>query len=283
MSNKPKVGYFLMVNSDRLAEVVALLAERDEEFVAFNSGRLTVDGKEEIIWELSYLKSVLGYTETEKINKAVDRAKIAASTAGMSLKDNFIDGDLFSKPGEIYVTKYAALLIAMNADVSKPNVALAQHYFAIQVDKQQLEDEKRLKTRLNVATENNKLSGVAQEKGVTDFKKFNGMGVSALYGGRTVSQIQKQKGLMKHEQYLDFAGSEELAANLFRITQTAAALRRQECESEDLACHTHKKVGENVRKVIMDAGNTPPELLPKAQHKVDTKVATRIKKTISSS
>jgi len=269
-----------MVNSNRLAEVVAMIAERDQEFADFNAGRMTVDGKEETIWKLSYLKSVLGYEEDESIQKAVDRAKIAASTAGIMIKENFIDGDLFSQPGDIYVTKYAALMIVMEADVRKENVALAKNYFALQVDKQWLEDEKRLKARLDVTTENNNLTGVAQEVGVKDFAKFNGMGIYGLYGNRNKKQIQQMKGLKPSQHYLDYAGSEELAANLFRITQTAGALRRQECQSEELACHTHKRVGEVVRKAILDAGNTPPELLPKAAEKVDTKVATRVKKKL---
>lgn len=269
-----------MVNTDRLAEVVALMAERDEEFCDFNDGKLKATGVEETIWALSNLKQLMGYADDEKVDKAVNKAKISASNSDMSIKDNFIEGDLFSAPGEVFVTKYAALLIIMNADVRKPAVSLAQHYFALQVDRQQLEDEKRLKARLDVASENSKLNGAAQESGVVDFQKFNGMGIAALYGNRNVGQIQKMKGLKKHEHYLDFAGSEELAANLFRITQTAAALRRQNSKSEQKACETHQAVGRSVRKVIIDAGNTPPEQLPKATHNVNTRVATRVKKSI---
>lgn len=270
-----------MVNTERLAEVVALMAERDEEFSEFNEAKLKATGVEENVWALSNLKRLMGYGEDEKVDKAVNKAKIAASNSEMSIKENFIEGDLFSAPGEVFVTKYAALLIIMNADVRKPAVSRAQHYFALQVDRQHLEDEKRLKTRLDVASENSKLNGVAQESGVNDFLKFNGMGIAALYGNRNVGQIQKMKGLKKHEHYLDFAGSEELAANLFRITQTAAALRRQQGKSEQKACETHEAVGRNVRKVIMDAGNTPPEQLPKATHNVNTRVATRVKKAIT--
>lgn len=269
-----------MVNSDRLAEVVALLAERDEEFTPFKDGQQKLPDHDEVLWELTYLKSVLGYEENENIAKAVNRAKVTAEAGGVSIKENFVAGDLFSKPGEIYLTKYAALLVTVHADVNKPRVALAKHYFAIQVDRQQLENEKRIRTRLDVTTENNKLTDAAKEKGVSDFQKFNGMGIAALYGGRNVAEIRKMKGLKAGQQHLDYAGSEELAANLFRITQTAAALRRQEVKSEAQSCRTHSDVAANVRRVIVDAGNTPPEQLPVSDQKVDTRLSTKVKKSI---
>jgi DNA-damage-inducible protein D len=269
-----------MANTDKLAEVAALLAERDEEFRPFELAKVAAD-TEEPYWALSDLKRLLGYGPTESIDKAVNKAKVSASNAGISIREHFRDGTLFDHPGEVFVSKYAAILIAMNADVRKTPVAVAQNYFALQVDRQRLEDEKRLRGRFDVATENHKLQGVASEAGVNDFKKFNGVGVSALYGGRSVIQIQAMKGLGAAQSYLDYAGSEELAANLFRITQTAAALRRQEAKSEALACGTHQKVARGVRQAIIDAGNTPPEQLPPAKTKID-KLATEVKRTLKS-
>lgn len=267
-----------MANTDKLTAVVAMLAERDEEFRPLELAKLPIDITEPL-WALSALKAFLGYGENESIDKAVNRAKISAGNAGFSIKEHFRDGTLFDHPGETFITKYAAALIAMNGDVRKPNVAIAQSYFALQVDRQQLEDEKRLKGRLDVANENHKLSGVAAQAGVNDFKKFFGIGVSALYGGKSVAQIQHGKGLGKSQPYLDYAGSEELAANLFRITQTAAALRRQDETSESKACDTHKKVALGVRQAIMAAGNTPPERLAPAKTKIDA-VATEVKKKL---
>lgn len=270
-----------MANTDRLAEVAALLAERDETFRPFEQAQLILEGSEEPLWAVSQIAELLGYGDGENIIKAVNKAKVSAGNAGISLKENFFDGTMFDQAGEIFVTKYAALLIIMNADVRKPAVGIAQSFFALQVDKQRLEDEKRIKTRLDVVTENSKLNGVAKTVGVQDFQKFNGVGVSALYGGKTVAAIQHGKGLKKSQHYLDYAGSEELAANLFRITQTAAALRRQTKSSETVACHTHREVGKNVRRVIIQSGNTPPENLPAATSKVDS-LATQVKKNLKS-
>lgn len=267
-----------MANSDKLAEVVALLVERDEVFEPFESAK-TPNGTEEPLWSMATLKELLGYAPDESLDRAINDAKIVAGNSKISVLKNFVDGSIVGHPGELFVTKYAAYLIVMRADVSKPNVAMAQTYFARQVDRQEMENEKRLKSRLDVATENHKLNGVAKVAGVSDFMKFHGVGVAALYGGNTVAQIQAMKGLKRSEQHLDFAGSEELAANLFRITQTAAALRRQTTPSEQQACDTHKKVGAGVRAAIVEAGNLPPERLPKADMNIG-KVATKVKKRL---
>jgi DNA-damage-inducible protein D len=269
-----------MANTDKLAEVVAALAERDEEFKPLQE--VARDGADhEKLWSVSHLKKLLGYSSDESIETAVNRAKIAASNSGISIKENFRDGSLFDQPGELFVTKYAAYLIVTGCDAHKPNVALALTYFALQVDRQALEDEKRLRGRLDVATENHKLAGIASDRGVTDFAKFNGVGVSALYGGKCVKQIVDMKRLPKGASYLDYSGSEELAANLFRITQTAAALRRQEMKDEALSCRTHAQVASGVRRAIIAAGNTPPELLPAATKKIDS-LATEVSKKLCS-
>ena len=269
-----------MANTDKLAEVAAMLAERDEDFRPFELAKVASDS-DECYWSISDLKELLGYEQHESLDKAINRAKISASNAGISIKEHFCDGTIFDHPGEMYFSKYAAVLVTINADVTKTRVAIAQNYFALQVDRQRLEDEKRIKTRFDVANENSKLQGAAKEAGVSDFQKFNGVGVAALYGGHNVRQIQAMKGLQSNQQYLDFAGSEELAANLFRITQTAAALRRQNVKSEPMACHTHRQVGKAVRDVIIKAGNKPPEKLPPAATKID-KVATEVKKKLKS-
>ncbi len=270
-----------MANTDKLAEVTAMLAERDDDFRDLERLKVSGEAGEENAWRLRDLQGVLGYADQERqFSKVVNLAKTAAGKSEMPVREHFIDGDLFSQPGEMYVTKYAAMLIVFNADPNKRPVAIAQTYFALQCDRQCLEDEKRIKSRLDVATENQKLQGVAKGAGVEDFQKFNGMGVSALYGGLAVRQILVRKGLKRTDSYLDFAGSEELAANLFRITQTAAALRRQGRVGETTACQTHQTIGEGVRRAILAAGNLPPEALPPARLSID-RTATKVKKSLT--
>lgn len=260
-----------MADGNKLTEVCALLAERDDDFRPFQAAA-NVHDKEtgEHYWPVSKLAELLRLTKPASTETALNRAKVAAGKAQMPLRDHFRDGSIFDVAGETFLSKYAAYLFTMNCDPNEGNVGLAQVYFALQIDRQQLEDEKRIKTRLDVATEGTKLNGVAKEKGVQDFQKFNGMGIQGLYGGLNVAQIKTMKGLDQKVSHLDFAGSEELAANLFRITQARAALARQGVRSESAACATHKKVAEGVRKAIVDAGNTPPEKLPASSLKIDT-------------
>jgi DNA-damage-inducible protein D len=130
----------------------------------------------------------------------------------------------------------------MSADAQKEEVAVAQTYFALIIDSQALEDDKRIRARYEVNDENRRLQGAARSSGVEDFRAFNGSGVSALYGGLSVSIIQARKGLKKGQHYLDFAGSEELAANLFRITQTRAALERQGASQKHDTVSTRRRI-----------------------------------------
>ncbi len=269
-----------MADGNRLAEVCALLAERDQEFGDIRRVATAPDPESgEVFWSLSALTEVLQLEKRAAVDTAVARAKVAAGKADIPIREHFRDGSMFDKPGEMYLSKYASYLFVVNCDPNDGQVGLAQVFFALQVDRQRLEDEKRLRTRLDVTTETNKLTGVAKERGVVDFQKFNGMGVQGLYGGLTVAQIKTRKSLPQSANHLDFAGSEELAANLFRITQTRAALARQGVRSELLACQTHKAVAEGVRKVIKEAGNTLPEALPACSLKID-QLATQTKRKI---
>ncbi len=270
-----------MVHADKLAEVTALLAERDEDFRPFDNAQVSLAGRDEPLWCLDDLKRLLGYGPEESIDGALNRAKTAAATAGISLRENFVAGDALGLPGALYLSKYAATLVTMHADPGKPGAARAQSYFALQVNRQALEDERRVRTRLAVADENKKLSGVAKTMGVKRFAKFHSAGVEALYGGLHIDTIRSLKGLGRKDHYLDFAGSEELAANLFRITQTAAALRRQPIQSGRVANDTHARVAQAVRNVIIEAGNTPPEQLPPARESVD-RVAAEVKQRVLS-
>lgn len=271
-----------MADTSRLAEVVAMLAERDQDFRPIEEAADGLDEETgEVYWPITHLMQVLGVSKQRKATDALNRAKVAASKADLDLRAHFVDGGIFDDQGEVYLSKYAAYLVTINCDPNEGSVGVAQVYFALQLDRQYLEDEKRLRTRLDVATEQHKLTGVAKDKGVQDFAKFNGMGIQGLYGGLNASQVRTKKGLTKSANHLDFAGSEELAANLFRITQTRAALLRQGQKSERLACQTHKTVAAGVRQAIMDAGNTPPEELPASKLKID-RLATKTKQRLTS-
>lgn len=267
----------MVKQSDRLAEVYAMLEARDQEFSSFKDSMYDAEGT--AIWDLAELETLLGYGPGDPIAPAVSRAKIALAKSQMKIGEHFVDGEQLGQPGRTFVTRVGAIMIAMHADPNKEEVATAQTYFALLLDSQALEDEKRIRARFEVNDENRRLQGAARASGVFDFAKFNGAGVSALYGGLSVAIITARKGLKPNQSYLDFAGSEELAANLFRITQTRAALEREGDIGERAAVETHRKIGRGIRKTILDAGNTPPEALPAAAESIN-KVAARKKKEL---
>ena len=125
-----------------------------------------------------------------------------------------------------------------------------------------IEDEKRFYQRNLTKKGNYSLNQTAKKAGVKNFDQFHNSGYKGLYNGETADDIAKRKGLRYREDILDNMGSEELAANLFRITQTESRLKKDNIQGEKEANETHYDVGKKVRKAIADIGGTMPEDLP---------------------
>ena len=217
---------------------------------------------------------------TKKIfEKIINKAKISCENSGISVFEHFIDVNKLSKRAnnaevlirDYKLTRYACYLIAQNGDPRKEVIALAQTYFAIQTRKQEItekeyslltEDEKRFYQRNLTRKGNYSLNQTAKRAGVKNFDKFHNSGYKGLYNGETADDIAKRKGLRYREDILDNMGSEELAANLFRITQTESKLKRDNISTEKEANTTHYNIGKNIRDVIAKNGGTMPEDLP---------------------
>jgi len=241
-------------------------------------------------WSSRDLARALDYADYRNFVKVIEKAKEACANSGEVIHNHFGDatemveiGSGAEKPVEtVYLSRYACYLIIQNSDPSKEVVALGQTYFAIQTRRQEktdqrMEDSKRLYLRSEIKTHNVSLAEAAENAGVENYGKFQNYGYKGLYGGLDVSDIHKKKGLKKSQKILDHMGSEELAANLFRATQTDAKLRREKVQGEMNASLTHYAVGQKVRKTIEELGGTMPEELPAADG--ICKVKTRIKKT----
>ena len=237
------------------------------------------DGEE--FWSARDLSRVLEYTQWRNFSKVIDKAMLACKNSGYKLSDHFAD---FSKMVEIgsgahrskidyELTRYACYLIVQNGDPRKETIALGQSYFAIQTRRQEVadyfnqldEDNKRLVIRGDIKQWNQMLAEAACRAGVItedEYAAFQNSGYMGLYGGLKVSDIHRRKGLDKNEKILDRMGSEELAANLFRITQTESKLKRDAVQGIDDALATHFFVGSKVRAAIKEVGGTMPEDLP---------------------
>ena len=231
-------------------------------------------------WYGRELQVALDYTEWRNFQLVIQKAKQACEASGISVSDHFVDVNKMIPLGkgaqreveDTAMTRYACYLVMQNADSSKEIVANGQTYFAIQTRRQEVADRdaaieasKRIAIRTELATHNAQLADAAKDAGVIeplDYAIFQNEGYKGLYGGLTAKDIKARKRLPESQQILDHMGSEELAANLFRATQTEAKLRREGIKGKTNAGLAHKEVGEKVRQTIKDLGGTMPEDLP---------------------
>ena len=227
-------------------------------------------------WYARELQIVLDYKEWRKFENVINKAKESCENSNISAFEHFVGADKLSKRAnnaevlikDYKLTRYAAYLIAQNGDSRKKVIALAQTYFAVQTRKQEIsekeysmltEDEKRFYQRNLTRKGNYSLNQVAKNAGVKNFDKFHNAGYKGLYNGETADDIAKRKGLRYRENILDNMGSDELIANLFRISQTEQKLRKNKINSEIEANKTHYTIGKNIREVIAKNGGTMPE------------------------
>ena len=230
-------------------------------------------------WYARELMPILQYSNWQNFEKIVNKAKISCENSNINVLDHFTDISKMVQIGsgaerkqqDYELTRYACYLIAQNGDSRKKVIALAQTYFAVQTRKQEItekeysmltEDEKRFYQRNLTRKGNYSLNQAAKKAGVKNFDKFHNSSYKGLYNGETADDIAKRKGLRYREDILDNMGSEELAANLFRITQTESRLKKDNIDSEKEANKTHYNIGKNIREVIAKNGGTMPEDLP---------------------
>ncbi len=231
-------------------------------------------------WYARELMIVLGYKDWRYFDSVIEKSKIACENSNITVLEHFVVNNKLSKRAnnaevkikDYRLTRYACYLIAQNANPKLKSVAFAQTYFAVKTRQQELteeqykqlpEDEKRLYNRTVVKNRNKYLFDTAKASGVKNYGKFNNAGYMGLYNGETAEAIARRKGInSKKQDILDYMGSAELGANIFRITQTDELLKRNNVNNENEACSTHNKVGKAVRRAIEEVGGVMPENLP---------------------
>lgn len=252
-------------------EIIPLAPHKDFEGIK----KIDENGIE--YWEARKLMPILGYEKWEKAEEVVARAARACINSGQDVDNHFhrtvkmveIGSNTVRQIKDYKLDRYACYLIAQNGDPNKPEIALAQTYFAIQTRRQEVfaqlpDTAKRLFIRNEVSDHNKKLFKTAKAAGVSQFGLFNDAGYQGLYG-LSLSDLEQRKGIKKGE-LLDRAGSTELAANLFRITQTDEKIKKDNIQGDHAASSTHFMVGGKVRQTIKDIGGELPENLPAEKH-----------------
>ena len=257
--------------------------------------RVNAEGNES--WSARDLAQVLEYLNFRNFEPVIQKAKEACIKSRHAVADHFAQmrnmvnlGSGAQREVEDWaLSRYACYLVIQNADPSKPLVALGQTYFAVQTRRQEMaddeavkEDKMRLLLRAEMKKHNKNLAGVAKQSGVIDpldYAIFMDHGYRGLYGGLGMRDIRERKRLKPRQQVLDHMGSTELAANLFRATQTEEKLRRENVRNKDHANRIHNEVGRKVRKTIHELGGTMPENLPVAESikKVESREKKRLK------
>jgi len=245
-----------------------------------------VDESGHEFWSARQLLKVLDYVEFRNFMPVIERAKEACVNSGQDIRNHFVDCNEMVDIGSgaqremasVRLSRYACYLIVQNADPGKEVVALGQTYFAVQTRLSEIrkmdgyarlgtEEEKRLFLRDEMKKHNLQLARVAKESGViepADYAIFQNHGYKGLYGGLDAGGMRKHRGLAKGQNILDHMGSTELAANLFRATQTEEKLKKEKVDSKTKANQTHYEVGKKVRKIIHEIGGAMPENLPTA-------------------
>lgn len=243
------------------------------------------DGQE--FWYARELQRVLEYAQWRYMKEAVERARLACENSGLNPDNHFAEvrkmvpiGSGAERAVEDYMlSRFACYLVVMNGDPRKEVIALGQAYFAVKTRQQELienyeelsEDQKRLAIRNEMKRHNIALADAAHDAGVIeqkDYAIFQNKGYQGLYGGLGVKEIHARKGLKKSEKILDHMGSTELAANLFRATQTEEKLRRENIQGKAAANQAHYDVGRKVRQTIQELGGIMPEDLPAPEKSV---------------
>ena len=243
-----------------------------------------IDDRNNEFWNARDLAKILEYSEFRHFLPVIERAKESCKNSKHEVSDHIEDMLDMIDLGKgakreirnFKLSRYACYLIVQNADPSKEIVALGQTYFATQTRLQEIrqmkeyanlssEDEKRLFLRNDLTKHNIILASTAKNSGVInplDYAIFQNHGYKGLYGGLDTKAIHKKKGLKKSQKILDYMGSTELAANLFRATQTEEKLRREKIQGKEKANKAHFEVGAKVRQTIKELGGTMPEKLP---------------------
>lgn len=222
-------------------------------------------------WWASHLARMLGYESFGPFRKAIERAMSTLTTLGIPVHENIIsearsvDGKAFE---DFKLSRFACYLASMNGDTRKPEVAKAQAYFvtwaeACRLSLQEADGVERVQIRAEISDRERGLSSTAKQAGVTNYAFFQNAGYRGMYN-MDLRDIRRRKGVPATRSPLDFMGKTELAANLFRVTQTEEKIRAEKIHGQSALESAASSVGKKVRQTMIEISQRAPENLPAA-------------------
>lgn len=241
-------------------------------------------------WSARELQEVFNYAQWRNFLKVIDKAKITCETSGEKILDHFADVSKMVELGsgsermvdDLALTRYACYLIAQNGDSSKPEIAFAQTYFAVQTRKQEiieqhLLDVARATAREKLSKSEKKLSGIIYERGVDNagFANIRSKGDQALFGGFSTNDMKRKLAIPNSRPLADFLPTLTIKAKDFATELTSHNVTDKDLKGETQITKEHIENNRAVRKMLLDRGVKPEQLpasedVKKVQRRIDS-------------
>jgi len=249
--------------------------------------RMTQDAEPIEFWSARELMPLLGYQTWRMFSKSIERAKNSCKNANLPADSHFLSAPTKStggRPQEDYLlTRYACYLIAQNGDPRKPQIALAQTYFANQTRKQELQEQRaqedaRLEARAKLKETEDAIESTVYQRGIkksVEFATFKNKHIEALYGGLSINQLKNIRGIPKTRSLADFDSHVELKAKDFALAMTDHNIKQKNINGQVAINAEVVKNSQETRQALLNRGITPELINPEEDLK---RIATRRQK-----
>lgn len=247
-------------------------------------------------WSARDLQELFGYSQWRNFLNAIEKAKRSCENAGENIAERFADvSKTIPMPNgaekqidDIALTRYACYLIAQNGDPSKPEIAFAQNYFAVQTRRAEIIEQwllefERVKAREKLSQTEKQLSGILFERGVDNhgFAIIRSKGDQALFRLST-QQLKKKMGVPENRPVADFLPTISIKAKDLAAEMTGLNVQTKNLKGQPPIEKEHVENSSAVRKMLVERGIHPENLPPSEDvKKVQRKIENDNKKVLN--